>query len=150
MAPHVEGSSAEAAAHDASNNLVVGTPQYMPPEQADGNSDARSDVFGLGAVLYEILTARSPHAWPEGFLPADWLSRVRQAPIVPPRRVKRRASAALEAVCLKALAHNPAERYQSAAELARDIHHYLAGEPVAAQRRRGFQSFLLGNGKEQS
>ena len=113
-------------------HTVVGTPQYMPPEQADGNSDARSDVFGLGAILYEILTACSPHAWPEGFRPADWLQMVRDAKFPRPRSARPQVPRGLEAVCVKALARDPKERYASAAELAQDVRRHLAGQPVAA------------------
>ena len=112
-------------------NMVVGTPQYMPPEQADGIADTRSDVFGLGAILYEMLAGRPPRAWPEGSRPADWLHQVREARFPPPRRLKRKSPRALEAVCLNALARNPAERYGSAADLAQEMRRYLAGEAVA-------------------
>ena len=114
-------------------NMVVGTPQYMPPEQAGGISDARSDVFGLGAILYEILTACSPHAWPEGFRPADWLQLVRDAQFPRPRRLKPRLPRDLEAICLKALARNPDARYGNATDLAQDVRRHLAGEQVAAR-----------------
>ncbi|MCC6420951.1 MAG: serine/threonine protein kinase [Gemmataceae bacterium] len=109
---------------------VVGTPQYMPPEQADGNADERSDVFGLGAVLYEILTGQAPHPWAAGALPRNWQHQVREAQLLPPQRLNGQAPRALEAVCLKALARQPADRYQGAAALARDLRCYLAGLPV--------------------
>lgn len=115
---------------------VVGTPEYMPPEQLDGRTDARSDVFGLGAVLYEILTGRPPHAWKENGRPADWPELVRQARIARPRQLRADAPRALEAVAMKALARDPAERYSSAAELAQAMHRYLAGQ--LAQARLAF------------
>lgn len=134
-------------------NAVVGTPQYMPPEQADGISDARSDVFGLGAILYEILTCSSPHAWPEAFRPVDWLEQVRSAEFPRPRSVKPGVSCALEAVCVKALARDPQARYVNAADLAQDVRRYLAGQPVAAQagsaRRWPWQRWKSGRGHEE-
>ncbi len=120
-----------AAAGDKPTGLVVGTPQYMPPEQAGGQADRRSDVFGLGAVLYEMLAAQPPHPWTEGARPADWLRLVREAQFPPPGKVKTSVPPALEAICLKALARKPADRYQSAAELAQEIRCYLGGEPVS-------------------
>ncbi len=117
---------------ETSTNVVVGTPQYMPPEQADGIADQRSDVFGLGAILYEMLIAHPPHAWTEGSRPADWLHLVRQAQFPPPRCQTPQSPRAAEAICMKALARNPAERYQSAADLAHEVRRYLAGEPVTA------------------
>jgi serine/threonine protein kinase len=114
------------------NGELVGTPEYMPPEQADGLADARSDVFGLGTVLYELLTGRAPHAWSDRTRPVDWPQCVRQAAFPRPRGLNPEAPRALEAICLKALARDPAERYQSAAVLAQDVRRYLAGEPVEA------------------
>ncbi|MEW6304790.1 MAG: serine/threonine-protein kinase [Verrucomicrobiota bacterium] len=114
---------------------IVGTPEYMPPEQADGNADTRSDVFGLGAILFELLTTRFPQPWPEGSRPADWRRMVREARIPHPSQLKADTPRALEAICLKALAHSPADRYQSADELAREVRSYLAGEPVTALAR---------------
>lgn len=111
---------------------VEGTPQYMAPEQADGVSDARSDVFGLGAILYEILASRPPHDWPDGFPPAEWQRLVREAQFPKPRQLNPRAPKALEAICLKALQREPATRYQRADEMAQDMRRYLAGESVTA------------------
>ena len=113
---------------------VAGTPDYMPPEQADGRADVRSDVFGLGAILFEILTSRSPHGWTDGARPADWLSLVRHAEFQPPRHWNAQTPPALDAICRKALARETGQRYPTVAALARDIRCYLAGEPVSAQR----------------
>jgi serine/threonine protein kinase len=113
---------------------VIGTPEYMPPEQIDGRADARSDVFGLGAVLYEILTGQPPHPWSEHRRPPDWPELVRQACIPCPRRLRGDVSRSLEAVAMKALARDPADRYSSAAEIAQEIRQYVAGGQVQAQR----------------
>lgn len=113
---------------------VAGTPHYMPPEQTEGKADVRSDVFGLGAILYEILTAHSPHSLPEGSLPANWIDIVREANIIPPRKLKTGLPGSLQAICLKALSLNPEDRYQSASELSSDIHNYLVGEPVSVYK----------------
>ncbi|MBI3467037.1 MAG: serine/threonine protein kinase [Planctomycetes bacterium] len=110
---------------------VAGTPQYMSPEQADGMADARTDLFGLGGILYEMLTGRPPHAWPEGCQPADWAHRVREAQFRPPCRLNAWAPRALETVCLKALSCDPADRYQSVTDFAEQLRRYLAGEAVA-------------------
>jgi serine/threonine-protein kinase len=112
---------------------VLGTPSYMSPEQADGRLDLldeRSDVYGLGAVLYEILTGGPPFAGDT----KDVLQRVQRDEPVPPRRHVPGTSRALEAVCLKALAKKPADRYGSARALAQEVQHWLADEPVSAYR----------------
>ncbi len=113
---------------------VVGTPAYMSPEQAEGRPDQlgpASDVYGLGATLYCLLTGRPPF---DGAGAADVLRRVRQEAPAPPRQVKPAVPRALEAVCLKALARDPAQRYRTAQELADDVERWLADEPVRAWR----------------
>jgi tetratricopeptide (TPR) repeat protein/tRNA A-37 threonylcarbamoyl transferase component Bud32 len=105
---------------------VVGTPAYMAPEQARGEAvDERSDVYGLGATLYELLTGRV--AFPTGHLDA-----VRQGLFTPPRRVNPTVPRALEAVCLKAMAPRPENRYASVLGLATDVEHWLTDEPLSA------------------
>jgi serine/threonine-protein kinase len=109
---------------------VLGTPAYMAPEQAEGRLDRidqRSDVYGLGAILYEILTAQPPF---RGSDTKSVLSRVIHELPATPRQLVARTPAALEAVCLKALAKKQAERYASARELRHDLQRYLADEPV--------------------
>jgi serine/threonine-protein kinase len=113
---------------------ALGTPAYMAPEQAEGRLDLLSpatDVYGLGAILYEILTGQPPFA---GADTESVLRRVTHDPPQRPRAVVLSAPAALEAVCLKALAKKPAERYAKALELADEVRHWLADEPVAAYR----------------
>jgi serine/threonine-protein kinase len=113
---------------------ALGTPGYMAPEQAEGRLDeidARSDVYGLGAVLYEILTGAPPFTGPDD--PAV-LERVIHEPPVAPRRRVPTTPAALEALCLKALAKRPEDRYAGARDLGREVEHFLADEPVSACR----------------
>jgi len=128
----VDGKATQLDLDETRTMIVAGTPQYMAPEQAAGIADARSDVFGLGAMLYEILTNRPPHDWADGSQPADWLQIVREAQFPPPRRLSPGSPRALEAICLMALKRDPTERYQRADELAQDMRRYLAGEPVTA------------------
>jgi serine/threonine-protein kinase len=113
---------------------VLGTPAYMAPEQAEGRLDlldARTDVYGLGAVLYEVLTGRPPFEGAD--VTAVMRGVVHETP-PPPRAVEPGAPRALEAVCLKALAKKPGERYATARELAGDVQRFLADEPVMAYR----------------
>ncbi len=111
---------------------MLGTPSYMPPEQAEGRFDLvdeRSDVYGLGAILYELLTGEPP------FSGADTLTIIARVVAdlpVPPRQRVGAVPRALEAICLKALAKRQADRYESAGELSQEVQRWLADEPVMA------------------
>jgi hypothetical protein len=107
---------------------VFGTPGYMSPEQARGRPeevDARSDIYSLGAMLYQALAGRAPFEAPTV---AEALVRVTTEEAVRPPGPRD-----LVAVCLKALARNPARRYPTAGEFADDLARFLAGEPVRAR-----------------
>jgi serine/threonine-protein kinase len=110
---------------------LLGTPAYMPPEQAEGRWDllgVSSDVYSLGATLYELLTGRAPfHGSRE-----EILASVRRGEFQLPRQIRAAVPRALEAVCLKALALNQANRFESAQELAKEIERWLADEAVRA------------------
>jgi len=113
---------------------AMGTPRYMAPEQAAGRVDLierRSDVYGLGAVLYEILTGRPPFSGSDSL---EVMRKVQSEEPQRPRDLCREVPAALEAVCLRALAKRPAARYASAKELAEELKRWLAGDPVEAWR----------------
>jgi serine/threonine-protein kinase len=113
---------------------VLGTPAYMAPEQAEGRLDLlgpATDVYGLGAILYEVLAGRPPFRG--GDTTAVLRLVVHEAP-ARPRSLESGAPPALEAVCLKALAKKPAERYASARDVADDVRRWLADEPVTAWR----------------
>ncbi len=111
------------AAHLGSPRLrqVAGSPPYMAPEQARGDSDRidhRVDVFGLGGVLYALLTGRPPY---QASKPGPTLALAQKAEITPPRRLDPKVPGPIEAVCLKAMAAAPENRYGSAAEFARAL-----------------------------
>src|SRR5262249_15034798 len=111
---------------------VVGTPAYMSPEQAGGQLDRIrpvSDVYSLGATLYELVTGQAPFGGGDAL---EVLLKVREGRFRRPRQVKGGVPPALEAICLKAMALQPEERYATAQDLAADIEHWLADEPVRA------------------
>ena len=133
--PHVAGASA-ASSDETMQGTTIGTPSYMSPEQARGAIDEiapTSDVFSLGATLYEILTGRVPFS---GKSVSEVIEKVVKGEVVRPRTLDRSLPAPLEAICLKALANAPGERYTTVRALAQDLEHWLADEPVAAYPER--------------
>src|SRR5262245_14077487 len=112
---------------------ALGTPSYMSPEQAEGQLDRlgpRSDVYSLGATLYCLLTGGPPF---EGDV-ADVIRAVQRGDFRPPRQLDSAIDTALEAVCLKAMALKPEDRYGSCRALAEDIERWMADEPLSAFR----------------
>ncbi len=116
----------------AAKRGVSGTPAYMSPEQHDGGRHvaAASDVYGLGATLYHLLAGQPPFAGDV----AEIREKVLAGEVQPPARVKRGVSRAIESICLKAMARDPVDRYETPLELAHDVEHYLADLPVTAYR----------------
>jgi len=111
---------------------ALGTPAYMSPEQAAGEIDRlgpRSDVYSLGATLYSLLTGRPPF----GGAPVDEILRmVTKGAFPPPRQIDPALNRALEAICLKAMALKPEDRYATPRALADDVERWIADEPVTA------------------
>ncbi len=111
--------------------VVAGTPAYMSPEQARGEShvDPRIDVYGLGATLYEGLTGQPPFAGAEHAI----LRRIDEEDPIPPRRLDPEIPLDLETICLKAMAKEPGQRDQTARDLGDDLSRWLRNEPIRAR-----------------
>jgi serine/threonine-protein kinase len=121
----------EARPGSTMHGVALGTPAYMSPEQAFGHWDdvgPQSDIFGLGATLYHLLTGRPPYSG------SDALAAAKQGRFDGPRKASPSVPKPLEAICLKAMAKSPGERYASAEALAADVQKWLADEVVSAYR----------------
>ena len=115
---------------------ILGTPAYMPPEQASGKVDElgpAADIYSLGAVLYQVLTGKPAY---RGSSSAEVIEQVRAAPPPRPSSVCPNVPRALEAICLRAMARQAQDRYPNATALAEDVQRWLDDEPVSAYTER--------------
>ncbi len=117
-------------ANDTLDGSVVGTPAYMPPEQARGEPvDQRADVFAIGAILYHVLVGAAPYVAPSS---KDVLDRVLAGPPIAVEQREPGVPVDLVTIVAKAMARDPAERYATAGELAADLKRFQTGQLVAA------------------
>jgi eukaryotic-like serine/threonine-protein kinase len=146
----------EPAAGQTQSGQILGTPSYMAPEQAQGQCaqiGAATDIYALGAVLYELLTGRPPFRAATSF---DTMMQVVHEEPVPPRRLQSKIPGELETICLRCLEKAPERRYATAAAMADDLQRFLRHEPIQARpagaverlckwtRRKPVLAWLLG------
>ncbi|NUM36870.1 MAG: protein kinase [Candidatus Brocadiae bacterium] len=118
---------------------ILGTPSYMSPEQAEGDKvDPKSDIYSLGATLYEALTEKLPF---DGESYLNVLMKIATEEVAPIRKINPSVSPYLEAICMKCLQKKPEKRYADAKQLARDLHNFINHRPILAKRYTVFDAF---------
>ena len=124
---------------------IMGTPCYMPPEQAAGEIESigpQSDVYSVGAILYQLLTGTRPYARAAAQSPLAVVRAVLEGPPTPIHKLERKVSPELAAICERAMARAPADRYPSMVQMAADLQAYLEGRVVHAYKTGAVAEFV--------
>jgi WD40 repeat protein/tRNA A-37 threonylcarbamoyl transferase component Bud32 len=139
LAKQVGGERDESDRYVTQVGMVMGTPEYMAPEQSVGNPPAPAfDIYALGVVLYELLTARVPF---QDATPTETMVLARTQEPVSPRRLQPSVPRDLETICLKCLEKDPARRYPTAQSLADDLEQFRNGRTIQARRANAAERF---------